>query len=221
MVLDLAGSRRAARGLIGAGVLFAAPTVLSGASDWLDTEGAERRVGSVHAALNVAAVATYAVSWLVRPKRPAVGVAFGFLGAGLATAAGWLGGHLTYGLGVGVDTNAFSTGPQAWTELGVEPRPGTAMLATVDGARLVAGLIDDRPAVLADRCSHRGGPLSEEPLIGGCFTCPWHGSRFDALTGAVRRGPASVPQPTYEVRNHGGVLEVRRREERALRTNPV
>jgi nitrite reductase/ring-hydroxylating ferredoxin subunit/uncharacterized membrane protein len=221
-VLDLTGRQpAAARSLVGAGVLMALPTALSGASDWLDTEGAERRVGSTHATLNVLATAVYGASWLVRPRRPALGVGLGLVGAGLASAAGWLGGHLTYAMGVGVDTNAFEAGPTTWSDLGVVPESGAARLAEVNGTRLAVTRLDGRPAVMADRCSHRGGPLSEGPVIDECFTCPWHGSRFDARTGAVRRGPASVPQPVYETHEVADAIQVRREEVRALRTNAV
>lgn len=222
VLLDLTrADPRSARTLVGAGVLMAVPSTLSGASDWLDTAGSERRVGSLHATLNLLATGTYAASWLVRPRRPLAGKLLGLAGAGLASGAGWLGGHLTYGLGVGVDTNAFHTGPAEWTALGVVPRPGVALLAAPGGERLAVTELDGRACVVADRCSHRGGPLSEGPIRDGCFTCPWHDSRFDALTGAVRRGPASIRQPVYEVRGAPGALEVRRREARALRTNPV
>jgi nitrite reductase/ring-hydroxylating ferredoxin subunit/uncharacterized membrane protein len=221
-VLDLTGrDPRTARALVGAGVLMALPTALAGASDWLDTEGAERRVGSTHATLNALAAAVYGASWLVRPRRPALGVSLGLAGAGLASAAGWLGGHLAYALGVGVDTNAFESGPTTWTALGVVPQAGVAMAAEVDGTGLVATVVGGRRAVLANRCSHRGGPLAEGPVVDGCFTCPWHGSRFEARTGAVRKGPASVPQPVYETREVGGAVQVRRDEVRALRTNVV
>jgi len=33
-------------------------------------------------------------------------------------------------------------------------------------------------------CPHRGGPLDDAPVEDGCVTCPWHGYRFDLLTGA-------------------------------------
>jgi uncharacterized membrane protein len=102
-VLDLTGrDPGTARALTGAGVLMALPTVLTGATDWLGTEGDARGVGAVHASVNLAATAVYAASWWVRPKRPSLGVVLGVAGAGLASAAGWLGGHLTYGLRVGV-----------------------------------------------------------------------------------------------------------------------
>jgi nitrite reductase/ring-hydroxylating ferredoxin subunit len=58
-------------------------------------------------------------------------------------------------------------------------------------------------------------------VVDGCFTCPWHGSHFDARNGQVRRGPASVPQPAYETRTEAGAVQVRRLERRALRSNAV
>jgi nitrite reductase/ring-hydroxylating ferredoxin subunit/uncharacterized membrane protein len=221
-VLDLTGRNdRAARDLVGAGVLMALPTAAAGASDWLDTQQAERRVGSVHATCNLAATAAYTLSWWLRPRHRAAGVGAGLAGALLASAAGWLGGHLTYGLGVGVDTNAFSSGPNDWTVLEADPAEGEAALGHVGGARLAVTVSGEETLVLGERCSHRGGPISEGEIADGCFTCPWHGSRFDARTGEVRRGPASIPQPVYETRTDGGRTEVRRREERALRTNPA
>ena len=221
-VLDLTGrDPRTARSLVGAGVLMALPTALAGASDWLDTGGAERRVGSTHATLNVLATAVYGASWLIRPSRPRLGIGLGWAGAGLASAAGSLGGHLAYAMGVGVDTNAFEAGPTTWTDLGVMPQAGVAMAAEVEGTGLVVTVVGGRRAVLANRCSHRGGPLAEGPIVDGCFACPWHGSRFDVRTGAVRRGPASVPQPVYETREVAGAVQVRREEVRALRTNTV
>ncbi|MGI8751160.1 MAG: hypothetical protein ACR2MN_02405 [Acidimicrobiales bacterium] len=39
------------------------------------------------------------------------------------------------------------------------------------------------------------------------------------MTGAVRRGPAVAPQPTYQVRQDASGLAVRRDEPRTLRTN--
>ncbi len=53
---------------------------------------------------------------------------------------------------------------------------------------------------LADRCSHRGGPLSDGEVVGG---------------------PDTIAQPTYEVRLDGDDVLVRRSEKRTLRANPV
>jgi nitrite reductase/ring-hydroxylating ferredoxin subunit len=61
---------------------------------------------------------------------------------------------------------------------------------------------------MANRCSHRGGPLHEGELDDGCVTCPWHGSRFRLADGSVERGPAAYPQPSWRVRVQDGTIQV-------------
>src|SRR5579875_2183847 len=221
--MDALGQPEAARKLVGAGLLASGPTALTGLSDWLDTSGAERRVGLAHLALNSLAVGLYAASYRRRRAgRQPSGMALAGAGAAVMGASAWLGGHLAYGLGVGVDTNAFSAGAVDWTE--VEGRPaedGSPMPTSVGSTALVASRQGDRVCVLADRCSHRGGPLSEGTVRGGTITCPWHGSRFDLATGKVVSGPAVVAQPVYEAEEVAGRLRVRRNEQRTLRTNPA
>ncbi len=39
--------------------------------------------------------------------------------------------------------------------------------------------------------------------------CPWHGSLFDLRTGQVIMGPASRPEPVYEVKLEGINILVR------------
>jgi nitrite reductase/ring-hydroxylating ferredoxin subunit/uncharacterized membrane protein len=221
-ILDLSGQAPAAsRRLLGTAVVLAAPTALAGWSDWLDTEGAEQRVGLVHAVGNIAGLSLLSFSWRQR-RRGATGKAVAAAGLGLMSLSGWLGGHLSFGMGVGVDTNAFETGPDEWratTSRG--DATGPLRCHEVDGVRIAVARVESELYAVADRCSHRGGPLSEGQLEGECVTRPWHASRFDLRTGAVRRGPASAPQPVYEVREHDGTTEVRRNERRALRRHPV
>jgi uncharacterized membrane protein len=98
-VLDLFGgstARPAAQRLLGIGLLSAAPTAASGWVEWHRIERPVQRVGVVHAALNVTAVALYASSWTARRRhRHGAGRALALAGAGAAAAAGYLGGHLT------------------------------------------------------------------------------------------------------------------------------
>jgi nitrite reductase/ring-hydroxylating ferredoxin subunit len=61
---------------------------------------------------------------------------------------------------------------------------------------------------LADRCSHMSGPLSDSDLENGCLRCPWHGSVFRISDGSVARGPATAPQPAFDVRVRDGILQV-------------
>lgn len=201
-VLDLVGGkrgRRAAQQLVGLGVLSALPTAAAGLSDWSDTTGAPRRVGLVHAAANSTALLSYALSWRARRKGSYwAGVAWGMVGAAAATAGGALGGHLSFALGVGVDNTAFDDSPTEWTA------PDDDVLVHRDET---TGEVH----AIANTCTHRGGPLREGEITGGCVTCPWHGSRFRLDDGEIERGPATRPQPVYETRTTADRIEVRRR----------
>ncbi len=227
-VLDLVGGRSArpaARTLIGLGALAALPTAMTGASDWADTMGPERRLGFVHAMANYTALGLYAGSWRARGRGAHTrGVALSVLGSGALGVGGWIGGHLAYARGVGIDTTAFLGAPQDWTDAAaeadlVEGEPlgvsvgALPVLLLRRGATLIA---------LNDRCTHRGAPLHSGEIVDGCIECPWHGSRFQLADGAVTRGPATRPQPSYEVRTDGGRVLIRETHvQSSLRTNPV
>ncbi|WP_411118801.1 Rieske (2Fe-2S) protein [Streptomyces sp. 058-1L] len=63
--------------------------------------------------------------------------------------------------------------------------------------------------VLADRCSHMGGPLSEGEVTDGCIRCPWHGSTFRLSDGWNTSGPATAAQPAFTTRITGTLIEAR------------
>jgi nitrite reductase/ring-hydroxylating ferredoxin subunit/uncharacterized membrane protein len=212
-VLDVArADPDARRMLVGLGVLAAAPTALAGASDWLTTTGTARRLGLAHAVSNTGALALETASWQARRRgRHGMGTmlslaATGFLGAGI-----WLGEHLVYGLGVGVDTTAFESLPQDWSDVAAETEvPADAALCVeASGVPVLLSRLPDGIVALADRCTHRGGPLHEGTIAEGCITCPWHGSTFDLRTGYVVDGPASRPEPRLEVQTLDGRVRVR------------
>ena len=66
---------------------------------------------------------------------------------------------------------------------------------------------DEREAI-EDTCPHRGGPLSEGILAEDEVICPWHGSRFNLKTGAVRTPPAQRNVKSFAVRIVGTDVEV-------------
>jgi nitrite reductase/ring-hydroxylating ferredoxin subunit len=88
---------------------------------------------------------------------------------------------------------------------------GRAVAAGVDGTTLLLFRSGARIHALANRCSHRGGPLNEGEIDDAApsVTCPWHASTFNLETGEVLRGPATSPQPRYEARERDGMVEVR------------
>jgi nitrite reductase/ring-hydroxylating ferredoxin subunit/uncharacterized membrane protein len=227
-LLDVVGgrqSRATARRLLALGTAAALPAALSGASDWSDTMGAERRVGFVHAVANWAAIALYASSWNARRTgHQAKGIGLAVLGAAAVGVSGWLGGHLSYSIGVGVDTTAFMTGPTEWTDAVAEGdvtdgRPVQAMVGVVP---VLLVRRDGQVFALGDRCTHRGGPLHEGEIVGDCIECPWHSSRFRISDGRVVQGPATRPQPRFETRIQDGRVQIRQvGENHALRMNPV
>ncbi len=222
-VLDLTeAGQPAARRLVGLGLLSSVAAVAAGGSDYVDTTGAERRVGLVHWAGAWVLIGLYATSWWRRGQGHS-GRWEALAGALTLGATGYLGGHLSYALGVGVDTTAFETGPEEWTAVAsaADVTEGALQQVTVDGVAILLTRVGGRVHALADRCTHRGGPLSDGELDGNCVVCPWHGSAFRLEGGEVERGPATRPQPVYEVKDEGGQLLVRRSESRSLRSNPA
>ncbi len=218
VILDLVGGResqRAADLLIGTGVAAALPTAASGYSDWADTvqgNPSARRIGLVHAASNVSALALYSASLIARRRgRRGRGVALALSGLGALGLGGHLGGHLSYAEAVGVDQTAFDSLPEEWTPTLAETMLGDGQAVKVEAGDVPVLLTRQAGQIFAihDRCSHRGGPLHEGEIADCCVTCPWHGSRFSLVDGSVRRGPAVVPQPAFETRVANGTIEIR------------
>ncbi len=107
LILDFAGgksSEDAADLLLGVGLAAFAPTALTGWSDWCRASREQQRVGLVHAAANATAAGLFARSRLVRRQgRRGHGKLLSVLGASVLSLGGYLGGHLAYARGVGVE----------------------------------------------------------------------------------------------------------------------
>lgn len=218
-LLDLLGGRdsdTASERLLTIGIAAYGPTALTGVSDWADSEPADdgvRRVGLVHAATNAVALSLFAGSLAARRRGDRTrGKLLGLGGNAVMGAAGFLGGHLSFAQGVGPDQTAFDRGPSDWT-----PAVDASQLAEGRPTRVV---VDETPVLVLrdgqsvyaihDRCSHRGCSLSDGTVEGDEIVCACHGSRFDRRDGSVRQGPATVPQPAFQVREREGRIELRR-----------
>ncbi|MEV5829152.1 Rieske (2Fe-2S) protein [Spirillospora sp. NPDC052242] len=214
-LLDAIGGRAAepaADLLVKVGIVSAVPTALTGANDWSDTLGAERRVGLVHAMANSTALSLFVASMVMRGRgNRRAGRALGYAGAGVLGIGGYLGGHLSFVQGVNVNRTAWQQDPEAWTPLldDADLAEGAPRRVEADGTPILLYRDGGRVFALAATCTHMGGPLDEGSFEDGCVTCPWHGSTFRLEDGGIVRGPASSPEPCYETRIQDGRIEVR------------
>jgi nitrite reductase/ring-hydroxylating ferredoxin subunit/uncharacterized membrane protein len=207
-----------------AGAYLSAAAVLSGLVagvpgfiDYLAVvppDSSAKKRATWHMAVNVTALALIAAGWLFRDAswRPGIGtIALEALGMGVMTVGGWMGGTLVYRNQIGVDHRYADAGK--WKEEWVDGKPGESVavatpaelkvgqmkLIHINGRRIVLARTEDGYLACADRCTHRGGPLSDGALICGTIQCPWHGSQFDVKTGKPQAGPAEEKIDTFTV----------------------
>jgi nitrite reductase/ring-hydroxylating ferredoxin subunit/uncharacterized membrane protein len=213
------GDAGASERLIAAGVVCAVPTAVTGATDWADAEpvgDGVRRVGAVHAVGNLAAVGLQIASLTARRRGARHrGVALSLAAGGLLGVTGYLGGHLSFSRGVGVDQTVFDAGAEEWTDAAAAGEVDSEPTAIVVGDTPVLLVrLDGSVMAVHDRCSHRGCSLSRGTLDGDTIQCACHGSRFNLRDGRVERGPASAPQPAFDAREREGRIELKRKPAR-------
>lgn len=219
-VLDaVPGQERAATTLIATGAIAAVPTAMAGANDWASMSVEQRRVGLLHAASNTTALALYTGSLIARLRgRHGLGKVLGYTALGVAGAGAYLGGHLSYRQGGGVNhaVPALHMIDEGWHPLGTTDDfiEGEAAVRHVDDVPVLVYRQDGRYTVLLERCGHLSGPLGDGEIteIGGerCVVCPWHGSTFKLVDGGVVHGPAATNQPALQVRVVDGTVQARR-----------
>jgi nitrite reductase/ring-hydroxylating ferredoxin subunit len=221
VVLDLMNQPPAADIALVATILFMLGAALTGASDYVNTDGTARVRATTHSTLMVVALLLLLVSLGLRAGNPAdrtIPIALSIVGLLIVTAAAYIGGDVVYLLGNMVNRHAFRGAGTKWIRLDTGDLTDLATLPDATPARAKAGINDLVLVRIADTvyalhavCAHAGGPLHQGTVVDGCIECPWHASRFRLTDGHVRRGPALYDQPTYELRAaEGGGYEVRR-----------
>jgi nitrite reductase/ring-hydroxylating ferredoxin subunit/uncharacterized membrane protein len=193
-----------------AGLLAAVPGIV----DYLGSvppQSSARQRATQHALFNVGSLTLFALSWFAdRKRRRGLPLALETAGTATLCVAGWMGGTLAYRNQIGVDHRYANAGQ--WQETRIDGEKADALeavsrglemnqmkLVHVDGKRVAVGRTGKGYAAFQDRCTHKGGPLSDGVLMCGTVQCPWHGSQFDVHTGEVKAGPAELNIETYDV----------------------
>ncbi len=105
----LGGSKsldKAADALVILGLFGAMGAAITGMNDWAEVKAeAPRKIGAVHAILNVVATGFFAGSWWARrqPRTRGTGRALAAIGYVVVTASAHLGGNMIYEHGIGVE----------------------------------------------------------------------------------------------------------------------
>jgi nitrite reductase/ring-hydroxylating ferredoxin subunit len=170
-------------------------------------------VGLVHAGANALALCLYLGSSVARKRgRRMRGWWLSATGFGVVNISAYLGGHMSFGQGVGVAQTAFERGPTDWQPAiaSDDLRDGVPTPVTVGQ---VVVLLFRRGTIIhaiSDHCAHRGcslheGDFSDETRV----VCPCHGSTYSLQDGKVLHGPTTAPQPAYLTRIRDGKVEVR------------
>jgi nitrite reductase/ring-hydroxylating ferredoxin subunit/uncharacterized membrane protein len=213
-VLDARGrdtDRQAAQTLVVGGLLSAAPTILAGLADWVHGHEQQKRVGVLHAAVNVGGLTAYAASVVTR--RRGGGRVSSLVGLAALGTGAFVGGHLGYrqALGANHAEHVPHRSPPEWTRLcGLDELPEGELVQRMLGDQPLAVLRQGGTVTaVSDVCSHLSGPLHEGEVVDGCLVCPWHGSAFRLDDGSVARSPATAPLPVFEVQVDDGSVRVR------------
>ena len=203
--------------LLLAGIAMALIAAIPGLIDFLHTvppESSAKKRASVHAFLNLCMLALFITASVYRLTKyqpePMVYLLLEGGGFIIMLSAGWMGGTLVHRNQIGIDPRYAFAGK--WRELHPREENGKLNLGVLDdlkrdqmilihssGKRIVLARTEGTFVAFDDRCTHKGGSLAAGAMVCGTVQCPWHGSQFDASTGAVKAGPATQKVTTYRV----------------------
>jgi uncharacterized membrane protein/nitrite reductase/ring-hydroxylating ferredoxin subunit len=231
LIFDLLGRARGNTALMSAGFyaliagcIGAALAAVPGVIDLFGAvppNSSARSRGYLHGGINVVALLLFIfVAWRRGGADAApdnLSLLLSFLGVVGIVISGWLGGTLAYRNQIGVErryANAKGLLERAIPDRGHplanvgELSLGQMMLAEVgpEGDRIALGKCADGVHAVQDRCTHKGGPLSDGALIDCKVQCPWHGSQFDITTGRVVAGPAERKIEVFEIEERKGEI---------------
>jgi uncharacterized membrane protein/nitrite reductase/ring-hydroxylating ferredoxin subunit len=193
VVEGLTGSeQRGADAAVVIGLAGATMAATAGLSDWNRTDGRPRKLGAVHATLNIGATVLYTLSALRKARNRGLGRAFAFTGFGVVATSAYLGGHLVYAEQVGVDHAVVEKQPgRSFKPVLADAELGEGQLRRldVDGAPVMLARCEGLVYALLDTCSHlvplAEGQLEVGPRVRACSAM--HGSRYTLSMASARR----------------------------------
>ncbi|HTN75849.1 MAG TPA: Rieske 2Fe-2S domain-containing protein [Pirellulaceae bacterium] len=68
--------------------------------------------------------------------------------------------------------------------------PGGRKLCELAGRRIALLRVGESLVAINNHCPHRGGPIGAGPVEGTTIMCPWHGLKFDLLSGECAESPS-------------------------------
>jgi nitrite reductase/ring-hydroxylating ferredoxin subunit/uncharacterized membrane protein len=213
---------------VGAGLLALAAGFADRADIRLDHPA--RKTVNLHMALNLSAVALFAINLFLRFMQPAlteislVHLLLSAAGVGMILFSGYLGGTMVYDDGVGVGRHrrytrmplrtirvSNRTPQDGWLPVcdDSELQEGATLRVVCDGDIIAIAKQGGEVYAFQEFCTHRYGPLSEGKIQDHQVMCPWHRSCFDIRTGKVTQGPAKVDLKTYTVSIRTGKIFIK------------
>ncbi len=196
-------------------ILGAVLAAMAGTLDYIKVvppNSSAKKRGLTHGLLNTGVLIAFIVIAYQRgdayTQPTTLQLTFEALAVGAMMASGWLGGTLVYRNQIGVEHRYANAGKWKERELSGWDQPvcnqaelseGQAMLAKVNGERVVVARCAEGIVAFSDHCTHKGGPLSDGAIVGCAVQCPWHGSQFDVRTGRVIAGPAKEQMKVYGI----------------------
>jgi nitrite reductase/ring-hydroxylating ferredoxin subunit len=103
-------------------------------------------------------------------------------------------------------------GPQFIRLCSVEDVPEPSLKRfIIEGDEILLARFRGQYYALDERCTHRGGPLSEGTIEDGAVTCPWHFGHFSLITGQPVSPPPMVPLRRHVVRVENGSVFLSKR----------
>jgi len=87
-------------------------------------------------------------------------------------------------------------------------KPGEKLGVVLDGKPVLLVRLENEYYAIGGKCTHWGCMLTDGTLEDSRIRCKCHGSTFELKTGAVIKGPATKPEPSYRVKIENGEIYV-------------